>query len=407
MNGYRYQLDKSSRKFICPRCEKKRFVRFINIETGDYMPDQFGRCDREAECGHFEQPGSDDNLRVKMPEKTLSTPPAYIPFDVLKLTLKGYDQNIFIQNLLENVPFPFEPETLNKVISMYYLGTVLNGYMTGAVTIPFIDVNGNVRAIQVKKFDHRNHTTGTTFLHSIIETFHKKRNEPLPGWLIQYLNNESKVSCLFGSHLLSKYPSSPIALVEAPKSAIYGTLYFGTPEKPGNYLWLAVYNLSSLNVNRCKILTGRDVTLFPDLSTDGSAFNQWSQKAKELNLQIPGACFTVSDLLEKNATEEQRKQGADIADFLINFDWRKFVKTQPEQKPESVPESLPKHELTTDFDFLIEPQTNYTEAQICEAIQKIQPRGDPRETLLKLIKSNDLTQCQRTKRIFLYNSTPF
>lgn len=64
----------------------------------------------------------------------------------------------------------------------------------------------NVRAVQVKQFNEANHTIATDFLYTII------RKE----------------------HLLSQYPSNPIAFVEAPKTAIYCTTYFGSPENPKN-----------------------------------------------------------------------------------------------------------------------------------------------------------------------------
>ena len=53
---YRYKLDKSSRKFACPNCDKRRFVRYIETETQEYMPDHFGRCDREISCGEHNSP---------------------------------------------------------------------------------------------------------------------------------------------------------------------------------------------------------------------------------------------------------------------------------------------------------------------------------------------------------------
>jgi hypothetical protein len=143
-----------------------------------------------------------------------------------------------------------------------------------------------------------------------------------------YKKNEIKVSCLFGEHNLNKYPHNPIALVEAPKTAIYGTLYFGFPEQATNLLWLAVYNLSSLNVDKCKALIGRDVYLFPDLSKYGKAFDIWAEKAKELESKIQGAKFTLSNLLEQRANEVERANGCDLADYLIKQDWRNF---QPHQ----------------------------------------------------------------------------
>jgi hypothetical protein len=100
------------------------------------------------------------------------------------------------------------------------------------VSFPFIDINNTVRAIQVKQFDQANHTTKTTFLHSILKYKFEQQGKSLPDWLSAYELNESKVSCLFGEHLLKKFPNNPVALVEAPKSAIYSTLYFGLPLRP-------------------------------------------------------------------------------------------------------------------------------------------------------------------------------
>jgi len=34
--------------------------------------------------------------------------------------------------------------------------------------------------------------------------------------------------------------------------------------------------------------------------------------------------FSISDLLERIATVEQREDGGDLADFLIGKDWHKF-----------------------------------------------------------------------------------
>ena len=52
MTQYKYHLDKSSKKFNCPQCDKKRFVKYIETETGHYADSQYGRCDRETSCGY-------------------------------------------------------------------------------------------------------------------------------------------------------------------------------------------------------------------------------------------------------------------------------------------------------------------------------------------------------------------
>ncbi|RKD90421.1 DUF6371 domain-containing protein [Mangrovibacterium diazotrophicum] len=328
MQYYRYILDKSSRKFICPDCGKKRFVRYVDIETGNYLPEKYGRCDK-GDGHHFLDPYSDgyaqecsrsdnkDDWKPPKP-KPASTIPVYFDFETFKKTLKGYEQNTFIQNLMGRIAYPFDVDEMTKVVELYRLGTITKGYRAGAVTFPFIDITGNVRAIQVKQFDESNHTTGTDFLHSIIEKDCIRNNQPLPDWLKAYKAQEKRISCLFGEHLLGHKASGPVALVEAPKTAIYGALYFP------KITWLAVYNKSSFSIDKLKVLAGRSVYVFPDLSRDGSTFAEWQAKAEQYQEQLPGTRFIFSDLLEKFAPKQDKENGNDIADYLIQQDWKEY-----------------------------------------------------------------------------------
>ena len=340
MNNYRFKLDNKSKKFNCPGCNKKTLVRYIDTENGNYLPENYGRCDREIKCNYHLNPYKDGySIMIYEQEKGILasfkkkqsatyqtqpkqkiSEPAYIPYEILKATQKGYEKNNFIQNLLFNITFPFTKEVIENIISLYQLGTICKGYRAGSITFPFIDIDGKIRTIQVKNFDKSNYTTSTDFLHSILEKFYFKEKKTLPAWLSSYLTNDRKVSCLFGEHLITKYSVNPIALVEAPKTAIIATLYFGFPRDPKNLLWLGVYNLSSLNIEKCKILAGRKVYLFPDLN----AFKKWNDKAKEFEIAMPGTFFNVSDLIEKYANMQEREKGLDIADYLIQLDWKEF-----------------------------------------------------------------------------------
>lgn len=355
-NSYRYNLEKGSKKHLCPDCGKKSFVRFVDIKTGDYLPEHYGRCDRESQCAYNLNPYLDGYARAIQEQergehgtfanewRQRKTPPprtqdpVFFDFNTFKQTLQSerYEKNTFIQNLFYRVQYPFEVHDVSKVVELYRLGTVASGYRAGAITFPFIDLNGNVRAVQVKQFDQQNHTTGTDFLHSIIEKHHTRNNERLPGWLEDYTKQEKRVSCLFGEHLLKRYPSNPIALVEAPKTAIYGTLYFGLPRTPENLVWLAVYNKSSFSFDKLKALKKRDVFVFPDLSKNGETFNEWATKAKEYEPRLNGTRFIFSDLLEQLAPDRDRSEGNDLADYLIKQDWRKFRKQQPQPEPKKV-----------------------------------------------------------------------
>jgi hypothetical protein len=283
---------------------------------------------------------------ITKPKPQPEPEPIFFDFDTFLKTLEPerYEKNIFIQNLFNKVQYPFEVDDITKVVQLYRLGTVANGYRSGSTCFPFIDVKGNVRAIQVKQFDEHNHTIGTDFLHSIIEKYYTQINKPLPEWLERYKEQDKKISCLFGEHLLNKYPNNPIALVEAPKTAIYGTLYFGLPNDSNDLIWLAVYNKSSFSFDKLKVLEGRYVYVFPDLSKDGNTFNEWKSKAKEFESRLPGTRFIFSDLLEKLAPEQDKNEGNDIADYLIKQDWRKYRKRnikEPPQKNKSLKIDLP------------------------------------------------------------------
>ena len=196
--------------------------------------------------------------------------------------------------------------------------------MRGAITFPFIDINQKVNAIKCKKFSLVNSTINTDFIHTILFKKYDNESKIIPQWLDDYELNDSKVRCLFGEHLLNKYPHNPIALVEAPKTALIGSIYFGLPDNPNNYLWLAVYNKSSLNYTKCKALKNRKVVLFPDTSKDGITYNEWKEKAEKIQEQIPSSIFETSDLLEQLATNFQKEKGIDLADILTNYDWQTF-----------------------------------------------------------------------------------
>lgn len=362
MNEYRYILEKGSRKHHCPSCNKKTFVRYIDNETGNYLPEQYGRCDRESKCSYhlnpyesgynMEQTNSQEiqQMPSKWKKQKQAPQPVFFDIDTFKQTLKPerYEKNVFIQNLFKTVKFPFEATCVAEIIKLYRLGTIAKGYRAGAITFPFIDINNNVRAIQVKQFDDQNHTTGTDFLHSILEKHHTRNNEPLPKWLKQYTEQEKRISCLFGEHLLHKYPQNPVALVEAPKTAVYGSLYFGLPETPESLIWIAVYNKSSFSFDKIKALQGRSVLVFPDLSKDGSTFKEWQDKAKDFEKRLSGTRFIFSDLLENIAQERDKAEGMDIADYLIKQDWRLFRK-QPIKETKPQPELFQEVEAI-DFD---------------------------------------------------------
>lgn len=110
----------------------------------------------------------------------------------------------------------------------------------------------------------------------------------------------------FGEHLLPKYPTKPIAIVEAEKTAIVASLCF--PE----FVWLGSNSKSWLKVERLKRLGKRQIVLYPD--ADG--FELW--QAIALDGKRQGLTIKISNLIENHATDEQKANGYDLADYLIN-----------------------------------------------------------------------------------------
>jgi hypothetical protein len=79
-----------------------------------------------------------------------------------------------------------------------------------------------------------------------------------------------------------------------------------------NYIWLAAGNLNGLNVEKSKVLRDKHVVLFPD----AGCYEKWSRKAVQLK-SVMKQQIKVSDLVEKHAIFEQRENGYDIADYII------------------------------------------------------------------------------------------
>jgi hypothetical protein len=105
---HRYSLEKGSKKHHCPDCNKKTFVLYIDTETGDYLPEQYGRCDRESNCSYHLNPYLDgyakaiweqeQGNRSELPnnwkpkrKKAIPQPtpePVFFDFDTFKQTLQ-------------------------------------------------------------------------------------------------------------------------------------------------------------------------------------------------------------------------------------------------------------------------------------------------------------------------------
>ena len=269
---FRYILEpyngKKSR-YRCPNCQdKKSLSRYIDIETREQLPEQVGKCDREVKCGYHYTPkqyfqdnvkaleGERRSFRPAMPILPEPRPASLIPFEAFKKSHDKYEQNHFVTYLISL----FGEEVTGQLIARYFIGT--SKYWPGATVFYQIDSKGKVRRGKIMLYSP---STGKRvkkpFNHITSAHAALKLPEPQPE------------QCLFGEHLLFRN-SKPIALVESEKTAIIASQY-----APG-FIWLATGGLSNLAPDRCRVLTGRKVFLFPDLD----AYDKWNEKAKSLIL---------------------------------------------------------------------------------------------------------------------------
>jgi hypothetical protein len=305
MSEYRYILEKTSKKLFCPSCSQKRYTRFIDTEKDEYLPNEYGRCDRIDNCTYSLNPyqdgyskmifekergGNTNNWKPKVYAKPPPPPKpktSFIELEILKESLTyGNHFLTFLNNR-------FGVEVTDRLIEKYLIGS--SKHWKGATVFWQIDTKGKIRSGKIMLY---NPETG------------KRVKEPFNHitWIhmVKRRANFELEQCFFGEHLL-KGNNKPIGVLESEKSAIIASIFF--PE----YVWIAVGSLTNLNETKCQILKGRTVTLFPDLK----AYDRWADKQKEISEKIPEIRFTrVSDLLERKAPETV-KEGYDLADFLL------------------------------------------------------------------------------------------
>lgn len=156
----------------------------------------------------------------------------------------------------------------------------------------YIDINQRVRTGKIVAYDSK---TGKRNKDSNMYPFYTK------------IKGKSFKRCFYGEHLLNK-STKPVAIVEAEKTAI---IMSAIDER---YIWVATggKNFNWNDEDVYKALFGRYVVLFPDL---GEAFQVWRKVAKDLKFK--GLNVKISDGLERIATDEQKKQGLDLVDFIV------------------------------------------------------------------------------------------
>ena len=304
-----YHLEKYSgraSRHTCPHCERKNcFTRYVD-DANEPLSPLVGRCDHESSCGYHRTPREyfhdhpdirdhqTYNFRFHRPRPEIKTVARIdcVPMTFVKTSEDLAESSNLIRFLERRLPI----NNLKETIKEYHIG----GGSSGETIFFQIDRVGRCRSGKIIRYNltdgHRikdpRACIPVSWVHSIL-----KKNGKLPdGWTL--------TQCLFGEHLLDKYPARTVALVESEKSAIICATVM--PE----YIWLATGGKSQLN-SRLDVLKDRIVVAFPD----ADAYDSWSSALPA----HPFAGLKISDIIERNATEEERLRKIDIADWIVEY----------------------------------------------------------------------------------------
>ena len=382
--AYRYQLPKKAVKANCPNCSpkhRKTLSQYVDTKTEEPLPDIYGRCDRESNCGYHLSPyhkgtsGMSYADEVREYKESLSIPKAWfrmagkwksnganrqgiisglqndlvgatpqqaeyvaryildkpqqvsltqsiaapviytLPDEVVSPSLGHYEQNQFAHLLCQQ----FGKRKASELLQRFKIGT--SKFWPDACVFWLVDEQSRARAGQIVLFADNWHKAKyidkegnpkvciSSVSHSLIRRY-EQHQKPAPDWLNEYHKNAPRWPILFGLHQLMTEPiDKPIAIVEAPKTAVIGSAFIPS------FIWLAVGALSYLNTEKLAPLRGRMIRLFPDLSSEGKAFIRWSKVSDEL--KVKGYQISVSNFLESRAIDKQKQAGLDFADYLL------------------------------------------------------------------------------------------
>ncbi len=305
MFQYRYILEPykdKGQKQICPECGRRSFVRYVDIESGEYLGEMVGRCDHENSCGYHLSPSEyfknysrpAFTKRYFFPRKDLASKKKPEKFSIISdkaviATVGHYNRN----NLFIWLAETFGSILTHEVARLYRLGT--SKYWNGACIFWQTDINNRTRTGKIMLYDKR--------------TGHRIK-EPIAriSWVhtMKMFKDFRLQQCFFGEHLLNLKRHAIVGIVESEKTAMICSMF------RDDMVWLATGGLNNLNAERCQVLKGRKVILFPDLGAE----DIWEKKAAE----IPELAHAqISLWLRERAGQEDIERGLDLGDWVVRY----------------------------------------------------------------------------------------
>lgn len=306
---YKYGLESGSRKHHCPACQKKTFVRYVFTGTKEYVGEDFGRCDRENNCGYHRPPESDIPVPPHPLTKEKLSPPTVIfpDADYLESIRKVGFTNFhgFCRSQL-GIP--------DSHLQKWGVG---GRWKFTAFILATRERVVNVKFVAYTPEGKRDKSEGTAGAPNFIPHYLGKAylrsqkietdNARLEDWQDYYKFGR----CFYGEHLWD--PTKDTCLVESEKSAVIASFFFP------DYNWLATGGNHGMLFEQFQIFYGYTGRIWNLVDNDIAGY----QKSKTIQWldKLAAMRDNPEDILSVNLMEKM-PSGYDIADAIIYRDYR-------------------------------------------------------------------------------------
>jgi hypothetical protein len=286
VGDYKWTLRHGGGKLICPKCGQRRFVPYVSTADGKTLAGaEYGRCDREQNCGYQRYPGKEVNADGITPVEIMPEPP-----------LRFYPAAVVVD---ADTPLF---EYVAKLVGVSRALDIWNRYKIGRdgkrTVFWQIAKDGTIRAGKSIPYLENGHRDKTDKYPA--NWLHKTR-----AWDGMHTGEELQ-QCYFGEHLLNERKDARVMIVESEKTAAILSEY------SRKFVWLASGGSQGLkNEEKNKALAGRSVTLLPD---HGQYWN-WASVANANR-------WAVLDYCERYPIFD----GCDVLDYITAGVWPELLK---------------------------------------------------------------------------------
>ncbi|MBW7868869.1 MAG: hypothetical protein H3C31_11140 [Brumimicrobium sp.] len=305
----KFEFEKSpAKKGECPSCRHKDTFRFY-----EDLPRQYGKCDRENNCGYFNNPHEESyevqaelaNIEIKKP-KTKEPKQIFLKADQVKDTINNQtsDFHLYLYG--------------HALVDLTHLTKWNVGTDKFGNTCFIISDKKNIYNVKTIKYADN-----------------CKRDKAKYPFYLKAPKGKKYSRCLYGAHLLDNDKKKTVCLVESEKTAVLAAAQYPT------FDWLATGGSNGLTGETISVLYGRKIYYLCDADKAGRN-NSTIDKLKAYKQN-----FKVVDLFPN------RTDGYDLADYILNdflFDKKQLpeIKEPEEQiKTPTTPGSI--WEMVEDF----------------------------------------------------------